>query len=146
MTRTASLIVALGLSLAPLVAQEMKPVPKGSERVGIPGCVKGRILTAIPRTEAQPGTIDIPVGMHIRMNGPGKMLKEIEARAGTVVVVTGLMKTGQLRPEGMTFGGSPLGGTIGISGAGPRTGAAPVTNQVYVDVEGWRPGVGDCPR
>ena len=137
-------LLTLTLSLAgiALSAQDTKPVPKGSERVAIPGCVKGRILTAIPPSEAQPGTLGIPEGTHLRMNGPGKLLKEIEAHKGTVVVVTGLMKTGQQRPEGIS-----LGGNVNVTGAGPFSrGAAPVQNQAYIDVEGWRQGFGDCPR
>lgn len=135
----AALTVAL-CGVTPGAAQELKPVPKGSERVAIPGCSKGYIFTAGPRSEAQPGTVDIPVGMHLRMNGPKQMLKQIEAHEGTVVVITGLVKSGQHKPDGLS-----LGGPVRL-GAGPRDGVAPVTNQIYIDVEGWRPGVGECPR
>lgn len=135
-----AIALALPIAAVTLSAQELKPVPKGSERVQIPGCTKGYILTAGPRTEAQPGTIDIPVGMHLRMNGPRKMIKDIEAHEGTFVIVTGLVKSGQHKPDGLS-----LGGAVRIGG-GPRNGGAPVTSQIYIDVEGWRPGIGECPK
>jgi hypothetical protein len=125
-----------------LVAQETKPVPKDSMRVSIPGCTKGYIFTAAPRTEAQPGSLDVPAGMHLRMNGPKPMMAEIEAHEGSMIVITGLMKKGQYRTDGVGLGGG-VRITPGASPGGARTA---VPSQNLVDIEGWRPGVGDCPR
>jgi len=44
-------------------------VPKDSVRVFIPGCSKGYIFTAGRPTQDEPGSVDIPEGMHLRMNG-----------------------------------------------------------------------------
>jgi hypothetical protein len=140
-------IIAAAVAIAqfsPLVAQESKPVPKDSVRVFIPGCTKGYIFTAGHRTEDQPGSVDIPEGMHLRMNGPKKIMAEIKAHDGSMIEIVGLMKKGQYRPDGVGIGGgvritpgptSSGGGISGNSGVG----------QMFIDVEGWRPAVGNCP-
>jgi hypothetical protein len=135
----ASLLVAALLALG--VGQEQKPAPKGSQRVSIPGCVKGYVFTAVRRTEDQPGSVNVPEGTHIRMNGKKDLIKEIDAHKGSVLVITGLMKEGQFL-DGVHVGGV----TIGPSG-GPGAGFGnPIANQLQIDVEGWRPGIGECPR
>src|SRR5262245_17988855 len=67
-----SLVVAAALVIlgGSLLAQENKPVPKDSVRVAIPGCTKGQIFTAAARTTEEAGSVSIPEGMHLRMNGP----------------------------------------------------------------------------
>src|SRR6266581_6809777 len=104
--RTAVVItIAVALLSGPLVAQENKPVPKDSVRVFIPGCTKGFIFTAGRRTEDEPGSVDVPQGMHLRMNGPKKMMAEIKAHEGSMIEITGLMKKGQYKPGGVRIGG-----------------------------------------
>jgi hypothetical protein len=133
--------IALG---GPMAAQEEKPVPKDSDRVFIPGCTKGLILTAGPRTEDQGARLDIPEGMHFRMQGPKKMMAEIKAHEGSMVGITGLIKKGQHGPSGVGIapgvrimpGGSPT------AGGGPRD--AGVEQQTVIDVESWRLVVGSC--
>jgi hypothetical protein len=138
MTTSAIFIVAVAVLSAPLVAQENKPVPKDSVRVFIPGCTKGFIFTAGHRTEDQPGSVDIPEGMHLRMNGPKKIMAEIKAHDGSMIVITGLMKKGQYNPSGVGIGG----GVRMTPGATSRGGV----DQAFIDVEGWRPALGTCPR
>ena len=137
-------IVAVALLSGPLVAQENKPVPKDSVRVFIPGCGKGFIFTAGRRTQDEPGSVDIPEGMHLRMNGPKKMLAEIKAHEGSMIEITGLMRKGQYKP-----GGIGIGGGVRITpGPAPTGGVGlgnPSTSQILIDVEGWRPVAGDCP-
>jgi hypothetical protein len=138
-TSACALFVAATLSLA---AQEEKKVPKDSVRVSIPGCTKDYIFTVAPRTEDQPGSVDVPVGMHIRMTGPKKVINEIRAREGSMIVLTGLMKKSQPQP-----GGISIGGGIRIAPASPGVGGRPSpmpSNQAIIDVEGWRPGTGEC--
>ena len=143
MRLTIGAAVALAIITVPLVAQETKPVPKGSVRVAIPGCSKGYIFTAAPRTEEAPGSVDVPPGMHFRMNAPKKMMAEIKAHEGDLIEITGLMKKGQYGPSGIGIGGvritpgspNPQSGTLSMG--------APVYQQV-IDVEGWRPVAGDC--
>jgi hypothetical protein len=138
------IVVAIAMSRAPLAAQEPKPVPKDSVRVFIPGCTKGYIFTAGRRTQDEPGSVDIPDGMHVRMNGPKTMMAEIKAHEGSMIEITGLMKKGQYKP-----GGIPIGGGVRIGPAPtPNGGGVPPTpgaGQILIDVEGWRPIVGDCP-
>jgi hypothetical protein len=144
MRTTTVIAIAMALSCAPLVAQENKPVPKDSIRVFIPGCTKGRIFTAGRRTQDEPGSVDISEGMHIRMNGPKTLMAEIKAHEGAMIGITGLMKKGQYGPAGVNVGGgvrispgpAPSGGIM----VGNTSG-----NQILIDVEGWRPVVGNCP-
>jgi len=122
-------------------AQETKPVPKDSERVSVPGCARGYIFTVGSRAANEAGSnFDIPEGMHLRMNGPKKTMAEIKAHEGSMIELTGLMKKGQVRPEGL-----PLGGGVRIS-PGPTGGnLSPAGNQTFIDVEGWRPLTAGCP-
>jgi hypothetical protein len=144
MTRIATVLVVGLISGAALVAQERKPVPKNSARVTIPGCTKGYIFTASRRTPDEPGSVDIPPGMHLRMNGPKSVMAEIKSHEGSMIAITGIMKKSQLNPTGVGIGG---GVTI-APGADPTAGRPgnPLGNQIVIDVEGWRPAVGECPR
>jgi hypothetical protein len=126
-------IALLNVSSGPLVAQETKPAPKGSVRVLIPGCTKGYIFTAGPRTEDHPGNVDIPAGLHVRMNGPKTIIAEIKAHEGSMIELTGLMKVGQYNPGGVGIGG------------GVRMSPGPGVTQSFIDVEGWRQIPGNCP-
>jgi len=142
MKSVAVVTVAAAVLGGPLFAQENKPVPKDSIRVFIPGCTKGYILTAGRRTEDEPDTAGIPEGMHLRMNGPKKILEEIKAHEGSMIAVTGLMKKGQYKPDGVSIGGG-----IRIT-PGPAPGGQPGNpggGQIMIDIEGWRPIVGSCP-
>ena len=64
MKTTVVIAVAVAMLSGPLVAQEEKRVPKDSVRVSIPGCTRGYIFTAGRRTADQPGSVDLPEGMH----------------------------------------------------------------------------------
>ena len=144
MKTIAMLAAAVAVLSAPVAAQEQeqKPVPKGLVRVAIPGCAKDYVFTAARRTGDEPGSVNIPEGMHIRMNGPKKLIAEIKAHQGSMVVITGTMKEGQFRPDGVGIGGGIRVGPSGSPGGGF---GSPIAGQVMIDVEGWRPAVGDCP-
>jgi hypothetical protein len=133
---------ALALS-APLVAQEKK-VPKDSIRVTVPGCTKGQVFTAGPRTEDQPGRQGVPEGIHLRMNGPKKLIAEIRVHEGQMIQITGLMKKGQYNQQGVSIGGGVrvIPGTGGPVGSRPTVGTEAVN---YIDVESWQPAPGSCP-
>ena len=143
MKTTVVITVAVAMLSGPLGAQEEKRVPKDSVRVSIPGCTKGYVFTAGRRTADQPGSVDIPEGMHLRMSGPKKMIAEIKAREGSMIEITGLMKRGQYGPAGVGIGGG-----VRVT-PGPATGAnvsaTANASQIFIDVEGWRPAVGNCP-
>ena len=136
-------LVLGALTIAPLAAQETKPVPKDSVRVTIPGCSRGYVFTAATHTPDEPGSAEVPEGMHIRMNGPKKLMSEIKAHQGSMIAITGVMRKGQFRPGGIGIGG---GVRIAPPSSSPGGGiGSPVANQVQIDVEGWRTAVGDCP-
>jgi len=138
----AVLAVALFALTTASHAQETKPVPKGSVRVSIPGCAKGYVFTAGPHTTEAPGSGDVPEGMHLRMNGPKKMIGEIKAHEGAVIEITGLMKKGQYGPGGIKVGGARI-----TPGQNPQSGSismgAPAGLEI-IDVEGWRQVPGNC--
>jgi hypothetical protein len=144
MRTTMLIIAAVAVLGGRLVAQEPKPVPKDSVRVSIPGCSKGYIFTAGRRTQDDPGSVNVPEGMHFRMNGPKKVMAEIKAHEGSMVEVTGIVRKGQYKPDGVGIGG----GVRVAPGPGP-TGSSlpgsPVASQISIDVEGWRPVIGSCP-
>jgi hypothetical protein len=145
--RAAIVAAVAALSVAPLVAQEAKdtkPVPKDSMRVYVAGCTKGMVFTAGPRTEDPPSSLEIREGMHLRMNGPKKLMGEIKAHEGSMIGITGLMKKGQYSPGGIPVGG---GVRIGPAPSGPGAGAVgnPYVEQAFIDVETWRQVPGNCP-
>jgi len=143
--RTAVLFVAAAMLSQPLGAQEKKNVPKDSVRVFIPGCSKGYVFTAGPRTEDQQSGPPIPEGMHLRMSGPKALMNEIKAHEGSRIEITGLVKKGQFAQGGVGIGGGVrVGGgppVAGGGGMGPGSGVS----QNMIDVEGWRAVPGDCP-
>ena len=139
--KTCAAAIAIVAALTPAaVGQERKPVPKDSVRVAIPGCTKGYVFTAGPRTLEEPGNFEIREGMHLRMNGPKKLLTEIKAHEGAMIELTGLMKKGQFN-EGVDIG---RGVRISPGPGGVGGGMSPVANQIQIDVEGWRQIEGTC--
>ena len=138
-----AVIVAAWIGLPAAQETEPKPVPKDSMRVYVAGCTKGMVFTAGPRTEDPPSSLEIKEGMHLRMNGPKKLMADIKAHEGSMIGITGLMKKGQYLPGGVNVGGGvrispgPSGG-IGVAGG-------PGVDQAFIDVEAWRPMPGNCP-
>lgn len=125
--------------------QERKPVPKDSVRVSVPGCAKGYAFTTVRRPAEEPGAAGLPEGVHLRMNGPKKLMGEIKAHQASMIEITGIMKKGDFSD------GISLGGGVRISPgppAGSSIGAVPVAGQgqVSIDIESWRQVPGDCPR
>ena len=144
MKTTVFFIVVAALLSGPVGAQEEKPVPKDSMRVFIPGCSKGLIFTAGPRTEDRAGGSGVPEGMHLRMSGPKKTIAEIKAQEGSAIEITGLIKRGQFAPAGVGVGGGVrIGPAPSPSGSGVLPNAG--FGQVMIDVEGWRGIRGSCP-
>ena len=126
-----------------LAAQEIKPVPKDSVRVYVTGCTKGRVFTAGPRMEDPPSNLEVREGMHLRINGPKKLLAEIKTHEGSMMVgLTGLMRKGQHAPGGVSIGGV----RIGPAAPGPSGSIGyPAVEQPVIDVEAVRPVAGRCP-
>jgi hypothetical protein len=142
--KIAVLIAVVTAGYTALVAQEQKPVPKNSVRVSIPGCSRGYVFTTGPRTADEAGSASVPDGLHVRMNGTKKLMAEIKAHEGSMIVITGTMKEGQFRPDGVNLGGGVrVGPGVGPTGGSPI--GNPIANQIMIDVEGWRSIAGNCP-
>ena len=138
----AGLVAAFGVTLT---AQE-REVPKDSALVTLQGCAKDRAFIVGPRSEDQPGTLEIAPGRRFRLNGPKEMLGDIKKRQSRVVEVTGLIRKADVAPQGI----SVFGGRVRIGGARPQSpiGDAardPAYNQVTIDVRSWRELPGSCP-
>ena len=121
-------------------AQEREP-PKDSERLTITGCVNNQTLISASTAEHENIKSGVPEGRRFRLSGPGKLIKDIKARKGRMVEVTGLVKKSDLAgPGGLTT----AGGRVRIGGQHPQASIAsdPARdagyNQVVLDVEGWR--------
>ena len=139
------LVVTLTVAMlgAAVGAQETRPVPDDSVRVFLPGCTKGYVFTAGPRTEEHPGSPAVPDGMHLRMNASRELMNEIRRREGTMIEITGLVRKDQLRPGGINVGPIRIGPGAPMAGGGSRP--SPVANQVVIDVEAWSAIPGRCP-
>lgn len=129
-------IVAVALS-GVAVAQDEKPVPKDSVRVYVPGCSKGLIFTAGPRTEDQPGRTNVPEGTHFRMNGPKKLMNEIKGHEGSVIELTGLIRKTPNMEQGVRVAPG-VRVSPGASGASASFGHDPNVSQTVIDVESWK--------
>jgi len=142
--KTTIFFLAAALSVS-LQAQEPKPVPKDSARVSVPGCSKGYVFTAARKAEVSPGST-VPEGTHLRLNGPKPLMADIKRQEGSMIEITGLIKTGEIIEDGGGVGGgvrirsgtggpsSPMGGAVASAGSG----------YVTIDVEGWRRIPGEC--
>ena len=133
--------LVLVVGLAAMAAAQEKPVPKDSIRISIPGCPKGVMFTVTESPEHESRS-SVPPGRRFRLSGKKDLLKEIKEREGGLIEVTGLIRKGQVDQTGVALGGGvsispgPMGGSMGRD---------PSYSQVILDVEGWRPLVGDCP-
>jgi hypothetical protein len=137
------LVVALLAAVAGAAVAQEKPVPKDSLRIAIPGCSKGVVFTVV-RSPEHESLSSVAPGRRFRLAGPKELLKEIKAFEGAVIEVTGLIRKGQLDQSGI-----PIGGGIRVGPAPSPLGGAgrnPNYNQIVLDVEGWRPLTGGCPR
>ena len=143
--RLLALVSLITLATAPLVAQE-RDVPKDSDLVTIRGCARDRTFIVGPRTEDQPGNLEIEPGRRFRLNGAKKILDDIKLRQRSVIEVTGLIRKSDVNPP---QGVAVLGGRVRIGGAMPRSPISdpardPAYNQPVIDVQSWRVMEGDC--
>lgn len=140
-------LVGLGVVLAGVVSAQERPVPKDSERISIPGCARGRAFVVHEPADYERVT-EVRAGTRFRMQGQKALLSEIEAREGSMIEVTGLVRKSLVRGPG---GIAIAGGRIRLGGAVPRAplgepGRDPGYDQVVtIDVESWRPLPDRCP-
>lgn len=142
----AILIVGVLAAVGSVLSAQEREIPKDSELVTVRGCANGRNFVVAPRSEDQPGTLEIEPGRRLRLNGPGKVLDEIKKRERMMVEVTGLMKKSQVKESGIAI----AGGRIRIGGGVPQSPIAdprrdPAYNQTILDVTSYRPLPEPCP-
>lgn len=142
------ILVALALLSGPVLQAQEKKVPKDSSRVSIPGCSKGRTFIVAQSPDHEPVRSDVESGRRFRLSGPKKVLNDIKVHEGSMIEVTGLVRTAQLGGPG---GVAIAGGRIRIGGALPQdpiysdARRDPLYNQVVIDVESWRQLPDSCP-
>ena len=132
----------------PISGQDLKPVPKDSARVSVPGCSIDYVFTAFRATEDTPGGAAVPEGTRLRMSGKKALIAEIKAHQGSRVEITGLIKKGQSLGGGVSVGGARVSGggrpvAGGSGGFGGSVGAG--VDRIVIDIESWRPLPGNCP-
>ena len=144
--KTAALIITLVVAAITTAgaAQQEKPVPKNSERIFIPGCVKNRTFTVGIRREDEPGRSDVRPGTRLLMNGPKKLIAEIKSHSAEEIELTGLVRKSDLQEPGLKIGSHVRIGP-GPSPTGANPGRDVYVSQIMIDVEGWRPLGGGCP-
>ena len=142
------ILVALALFFGSALHAQERKIPKDSSRVSIPGCSKGRTFIVAQSPEHEPVRSDVEAGRRFRLSGPKKVLNDIKIHEGSMVEVTGLVRTSQLAGPG---GIAIAGGRIRIGGALPQdpiyadARRDPLYNQVVIDVESWRQLPDPCP-
>ena len=141
------ILLALAFFSASVLHAQERKIPKDSSRISIPGCAKGRTFIVAQSPEHEPVRSDVEPGRRFRLSGPKKVLNDIKVHEGSMVEVTGLVRTGQLAGPG---GVAIAGGRIRIGGANPQAPISdarrdPLYNQVVIDVESWRQLPDSCP-
>jgi hypothetical protein len=144
MVLVAGLVSAAGAGAAgQQTAQQEKPVPSDSIRITIPGCSRGTAFTVMESPEHE-SRASLPPGRRFRLSGSRTIMREIRDAEGQMIEITGLIRKGQLDQSGVAIGDNAR-----IS-PGPTPGSSVRSNpnftQVILDVEGWRPLAGDCPK
>jgi hypothetical protein len=144
MTRATVVLTLVTVSGSWLIAQETKPVPKDSVRVSIPGCAKGAAFTTVRPSADQPGTYDVPAGVHMHMNGAKPLMSAIKAHQEAMIELTGTVRKDDLRQDGINVKGVRISpGPSPSSGSSP---GVPIAPQIQIDVESWRQISGTCPH
>jgi hypothetical protein len=141
------ILAALVLLSSSFAQAQEKKIPKDSSRISIPGCAKDRTFIVAQSPEHEPVRSDVEPGRRFRLSAPKKVLNDIKAHQGSMIEVTGLVRTGQLAGPG---GIAIAGGRIRIGGASPQQPISdprrdPLYNQVVIDVESWRQLPDPCP-
>lgn len=132
-----AMMVGGGLAIG---AQDEKPVPKDSARVSIAGCAYNRSFLVSRPPEGEPLRSDIEPGRRFRLNAKKEIQAGIDARKGTMLEVTGLIRRSDLEgPGGVALGG----GRVRIGAGRPQAPtAAPGRDIGYreaiIDVEAFR--------
>jgi hypothetical protein len=138
-------MIALALSLTLALVQEpqdTRRIPADSIELTVTGCLKGRILTTLPRREA-----DVQRGPDVgerrfRVAAKGEVMDEIKKRNNHLVEVVGLVKRSALDDTGVKSGPVTITGGPPVAGSGRLpTGAE---NVAVMDVSAVRMRASSC--
>ena len=118
---TVVVILAVALATVAVEPQEKPRIPKDSIELTVTGCLEGRVLSTVPRRDA-----DVQRGPNVgervfRLSGKREVMNEVKRRNHQLVEVVGLVKRSALDDRGVRAGrvaiggGSPVSGGSGIS-------------------------------
>jgi hypothetical protein len=123
--------------------QEKSRVPEDSVELTVVGCLSGRALTTVERTEA-----DVQRGPNVgertfRVNGKREVMNDVKKYNRHLVEVVGVVKRSALDDKGVKAGrvGISGGPPVASSGSRPPTG---VDNVPVMDVSAVRLRAGSC--
>ena len=144
---TSLVISALLAAAGGLLLPQEREIPKDSTLVTLRGCARDRTFIVGPRSEDEPGTLEIAPGRRFRLSGPKAILEEVRKHERMMVQVTGLMRKSDVAGPG---GISIAGGRVRIGGGSPQSqvgGASrdPGYSQAVIDLESWRSLPDPCP-
>jgi hypothetical protein len=138
-----ALIITLALALSGTQeGQPEKRVPKDSIELTVVGCLKGRVLSTVPRAEPDVQRGPFVGERQFRLAAKKDVMDEIKKRNHHLVEVVGVVKRSALDDKGVksgrvtVSGGSPVGGPLGIP--------SPGENLPVMDVTSVRPQASSC--
>lgn len=142
------MITVVALFALTLASQEAAPpqekprVPDDSIELTVTGCLKGRVLTTVPRRAGEPER-GLYVGERsFRVNGNKEVMDEVKKRNKQLVEVVGLVRRAALDDKGIKAGRVAISGGSPVAGSGNiPTG---VDNTPVMDVSAIRPRATSC--
>lgn len=142
-----SLALVLLLGMTSSASQEPKPVPNDSVEIVTPGCLKGRVFTAVRRPQDE-NTVKGPnvTGRSFRVAGPREVMDLVKKYNGQLVEVVGIVLKTAVGDEGVRLGGS--GVVIGAPRTDPtrmNTRNTPVGGAPTMDLSAVRFLAESCP-
>jgi hypothetical protein len=145
---TSLLLSTLLAAAGGLFAAQEREIPKDSALVTLRGCARDRTFIVAPRSEDNPGSLEIAPGRRFRLSGPKSILEDIRKHERMMVMVTGLVRKSDIAGPG---GVAIAGGRVRIGGGNPQSPTAGVArnpgyNQAVIDLESWRGLTEPCPE
>jgi hypothetical protein len=96
--RTLVSVVMIVMAAVAGHAQE-KPVPSDSVRLTVTGCARRSVFVVQWRTDHESIAGEIAEGRRFRLTGRKDVLKDVRAREGSMVALTGLVRKNALNPQ-----------------------------------------------
>jgi hypothetical protein len=143
-------MIALALSLVlvtlPAQAQQTRPVPEGSVEIGARGCLRGRVMTATPRTEKDGATGPDVSGRNFRLAGPRALMDQVSQLNGKLVDVVGVVREAELtRPVPGSQPGTSVGNPPRVDPTRKNVRTTPTGGLPIMDLTSVRHVSDTCP-